>query len=610
MERKTMPRVTALLLAFALVCASLVSAPVDAQAAAKANKIKLSATKQTMYVKGSFTLKVKSTTPKNASKAVTYKSSNKKVATVNGKGKVVAKSVGTATITVTSKGNKKAKATCKITVKEGVKSIQTASNLTMQKGKKVKLNYGVTPASVEKKAKKMTFSTNKKSVVTVNKKGELKAKKTGSAKITIQSAGASAKATVKVKVVKKLTPVKKIALSAATLSLNTGASETLKATVTPKNATSKKVYWVSSNSDVASVNKSGKVTALKDGVAKITAYATDTSAKKATCTVTVTTAANAITLDQPALSLKVGGASAKLTATVAPENATDKTVTWAVDNAAIATVTPEGASATITPVAAGTATVTATTVNGLSATCVVTVAPADPVAPAEREELASKYENLAYTFTLDKTAKEYKVKGLKADTLSVDAADVAADYATLAQKVELGDEYWNNDFFKNQWTKFNNETLSAISAIFAGVYGADVTVKGNTITLTYGNTVATVERIDAEAGQPCSLKVTKGDKVIVFSNVTVSKVDGTVKIQAASQSVNGNDVALTAEITKNSVKLYKGADSAAAHNVIMTLEVTDAAYVGFINGTNYGHIAEMLGVSVDLANVEMYNYFK
>ncbi len=234
MERKTMPRVTALLLAFALVCASLVSAPVDAQAAAKANKIKLSATKQTMYVKGSFTLKVKSTTPKNASKAVTYKSSNKKVATVNGKGKVVAKSVGTATITVTSKGNKKAKATCKITVKEGVKSIQTASNLTMQKGKKVKLNYGVTPASVEKKAKKMTFSTNKKSVVTVNKKGELKAKKTGSAKITIQSAGASAKATVKVKVVKKLTPVKKIALSAATLSLNTGASETLKATVTPK----------------------------------------------------------------------------------------------------------------------------------------------------------------------------------------------------------------------------------------------------------------------------------------------------------------------------------------------------------------------------------------
>ena len=216
----------------------------------------------------------------------------------------------------------------------------------------------------------------------------------------------------------------------------------------------------------------------------------------------------------------------------------------------------------------------------------------------------------AYTFTLDKTAKEYKVKGLKADTLSVDAADVAADYATLAQKVELGDEYWNNDFFKNQWTKFNNETLSAISAIFAGVYGADVTVKGNTITLTYGNTVATVERIDAEAGQPCSLKVTKGDKVIVFSNVTVSKVDGTVKIQAASQSVNGNDVALTAEITKNSVKLYKGADSAAAHNVIMTLEVTDAAYVGFINGTNYGHIAEMLGVSVDLANVELYNYFK
>ena len=93
MERKTMPRVTALLLAFALVCASLVSAPVDAQAAAKANKIKLSATKQTMYVKGSFTLKVKSTTPKNASKAVTYKSSNKKSLQSTAKEKLLQKAL-------------------------------------------------------------------------------------------------------------------------------------------------------------------------------------------------------------------------------------------------------------------------------------------------------------------------------------------------------------------------------------------------------------------------------------------------------------------------------------------------------------------------------------
>ena len=54
MEKKTMPRVMALLLAFAMVCTSIISMPTNAEAAAK---VKLSATNQTMYVGGSFTLK-------------------------------------------------------------------------------------------------------------------------------------------------------------------------------------------------------------------------------------------------------------------------------------------------------------------------------------------------------------------------------------------------------------------------------------------------------------------------------------------------------------------------------------------------------------------------
>lgn len=605
MKSKTMPRVMALLLTFGMVGTSVISMPVDAEAAAK---VKLSAAKQTMYVGGSFDLKVKN--PKG--KKATYKTDNKKVATVNKKGKVTAKSVGQATITVKVKGIKKA-AQCKVTVKEGVKSIQTASQLFVQKGKKAKLNWGVTPSNVEKKAKAMSFKVDKKKIATVDKKGNVKGKKVGTAKITMQSAGGSAKATVKVKVVKKLTAVKSITLNKAALALNTGASETLTATVAPAKATAKKVYWVSSNTDVATV-KNGQVTAVADGTATITAYASDTSNKKATCTVTVTTPASAITLDQTALSLKVGGAAAKLNATVAPENAADKTVTWTVDNAAIATVTPEGAAATIAPVAAGTATVTATTANGISATCTVTVAPADPVGPVEptvREEKASEFdpESLAYKFTLDKAATEYKVERPGQNNVVL-AADVAADYAKLTEKVKLDNTYWNNDFFKNQWSKFETDKLSSISAIFAGT-PAKVTVENDTtLTAEYGKTVVKVERTDAEAGQPCSLKVTKGDKVVEFTNVRVSKVDETVKIQADSKNEAGNDIVLTAEITENSVKLYKGDDSTQAHNVIMTLDVTETGYVGFVNGTNYGHIAEMIGVSVKLEDVTLYNVYK
>lgn len=603
MKSKTMPRVMALLLTFGMVGTSVISMPVDAEAAAK---VKLSATKQTMYVGGSFDLKVKN--PKG--KKATYKTDNKKVATVNKKGKVTAKSVGTANITVKVAGIKKA-AKCKVTVKEGVKSIQTASQLFIQKGKKAKLNWGVTPNNVEKKAKAMSFKVDKKKIATVDKRGNVKAKKVGTAKITMQTAGGSAKATVKVKVVKKLTPVKSVSLNKAALALNIGASETLTATVEPAKATAKKVYWVSSNADVASVDKNGQVKAVADGTATITAYASDTSKKKATCTVTVTTPASAITLDQTALSLKVGGAAAKLNATVAPENAADKTVTWTVDNAAIATVTPEGTAATIAPVAAGTATVTATTANGISAACTVTVAPADPVEPAVREEKASEFdpESLAYRFTLDKAATEYKVER-PAQNNVVLAADVAADYAKLTEKVKLDTTYWNNDFFKNQWSNFNTDKLSGLSAIFAGT-PAKVTVENETTLIAeYGKTVVKVERTDAEAGQPCSLKVTKGDKVVEFTNVRVSKVDETVKIQADSKNEAGKDIVLTAEITENSVKLYKGDDSSQAHNVIMTLDVTETGYVGFVNGTNYGHIAEMVGVSVKLEDVTLYNVYK
>ena len=189
MERKTMPRIVALLLAVLLTCTSIFSAPVEAQAATSATKITLSATKRTLCVGKSFKLSVKSVSPSGASKAVTYKSSNKKVATVSSKGKVTAKKTGKATITVTSKSNKKVKAKCTVTVTKGVEEIQTAATIVMQKGKWVNLRYDITPNKGVNK--KVTFKSSKPSVVKVSKKGKLTAKKVGKAKVTIQSADGS-----------------------------------------------------------------------------------------------------------------------------------------------------------------------------------------------------------------------------------------------------------------------------------------------------------------------------------------------------------------------------------------------------------------------------------
>ena len=75
-------------------------------------------------------------------------------------------------------------------------------------------------------------------------------------------------------------------------------------------------------------------------------------------------------MDKTTISLVVGGTQ-KLTATVAPDNADDKTVTFSSNNIAIATVNP--VQGTVTAVAEGKATITATTSNGKTATCEITV---------------------------------------------------------------------------------------------------------------------------------------------------------------------------------------------------------------------------------------------
>lgn len=75
-------------------------------------------------------------------------------------------------------------------------------------------------------------------------------------------------------------------------------------------------------------------------------------------------------MDKTTVSLAVGGTQ-KLTATVAPDEANNKTVTFTSSDTAIATVTP--VQGTVTAVAEGTAKITATTSNGKTATCVITV---------------------------------------------------------------------------------------------------------------------------------------------------------------------------------------------------------------------------------------------
>ena len=106
----------------------------------------------------------------------------------------------------------------------------------------------------------------------------------------------------------KTVAVTGVSLSKTSLSLVEGRSETLTATVSPDNATNKSVSWKSSATDIATVDGSGKVTAVKPGSATITVSTTD-GGKTATCSVTVTEQAKIVITGNTAKVPVAGGAA-------------------------------------------------------------------------------------------------------------------------------------------------------------------------------------------------------------------------------------------------------------------------------------------------------------
>lgn len=156
--------------------------------------------------------------------------------------------------------------------------------LVMKKGQSFTLKTKVT-TSGKKVSKAVSYKSSNEKIVKVTKKGKLKALKNGKATITVTSkADEKKKATIKV-VVK--TPVTKVKLDQNEISLTEGEKAVVKATVSPKKATIKKVSYKSSNKAVAKVNSKGKITAVAEGTAVITVTSKDGNAKKATCKVTV-----------------------------------------------------------------------------------------------------------------------------------------------------------------------------------------------------------------------------------------------------------------------------------------------------------------------------------
>ena len=163
--------------------------------------IKLNQTQRTILKGKKYTLKAK-VGPKNAtSKAVTWKSSDKKIATVSSKGVVTAKKAGRVTITCTAKDGSNVYATCSVTVANPVKTIKlNKKKVTIKKKGTYLLKATVGPKSATNKA--VTWKSSNNKVATVSASGFVTAKKKGKVTITVKAKDGSkktAKCTVTVK---------------------------------------------------------------------------------------------------------------------------------------------------------------------------------------------------------------------------------------------------------------------------------------------------------------------------------------------------------------------------------------------------------------------------
>lgn len=294
--------------------------------------------------------------------AVTWKSSDETVATVDDRGVVTAVANGEATITAKSVVDESVEAEVSVTVTTSATGVSIdKESVALKKGETAALTATVAPEDASDKA--VVWSSSDETVATVDAQGVVTAVKTGTATLTASHAsGLSATCEVTV-----TTPAESITVDKEAIALRKGETAALVATVGPEDADDKTVTWSSSDEAVATVDAEGVVTAVKSGTATITAA--DVEGHTASCEVSVTSPAAGVTLDLEEVTV-AKGQTVTLTATVAPEDADEKAVTWSVADESVATVSQTGV---VTGVKSGETTVTATDVNGNAATCAVKV---------------------------------------------------------------------------------------------------------------------------------------------------------------------------------------------------------------------------------------------
>lgn len=269
-------------------------------------------------------------------KTVDWESSNPEIVSIDSTGKITGKKGGTAKITATV-GNVKAEKEVKVVVP--IESVSLSGDDSILKGESKRLTATINPEDTTDD-KTITWSSDNEDVLFVDQNGQMRGIKEGTANV---------KAVVAGKETTKQITVNEIHIDSITIDgdqefeMVKNQTKNLSAKINPDNTTDddKNITWTSNKDDVAKVDNNGKVTALKEGEATITA-------KVGTHETSVKVNVKEIHIDSVVINELddefTRGDEFKFSASYTPENTTDenKTVEWSSSNTDVGTIDQEG----------------------------------------------------------------------------------------------------------------------------------------------------------------------------------------------------------------------------------------------------------------------------
>lgn len=264
---------------------------------------------------------------------------------------------GEAILTIANEWDSGVFAQYRVLVVQPVSKLQlTASAPSVAVGEQITITPQVLPQNAS--IPQVTWSSDNEKIALVDGNGVVTGIKRGDARITAKSTdGSNVRASISVKVTQS---AEQITLNKTEFTLNVGKSRDLTATVLPSNANNKKVVWYSTDDQVATVNKEGRVRAVNVGVCQIVCASAENEAVCAAATVTVQQPVTKISFTQKEMEVYVGEVG-YVQCIVEPANATNPTVKYTSSNSKIATVDEYGM---VTPVKAGETYVNAISTDG------------------------------------------------------------------------------------------------------------------------------------------------------------------------------------------------------------------------------------------------------